>query len=168
MEMKANFSDCRKYRYTLKRIWDKKKGNVLFISLNPALAKEKENNSTNIRGITFARDWGYGGVVFCNLFAYRIKSSKELEKIKNPTGKENDKFLIRETKKAKLVIFSWGNKGKIMNRNKSVIKLLSGLSDFYCLGITKQIEPKHILYLKRNTKPIKLANKKRIKEVSKR
>ena len=35
---KAIISDCSKYRYELHREWDKKKGKVLFIMLNPSTA----------------------------------------------------------------------------------------------------------------------------------
>ena len=153
IKLEADFSKCKRYRYTLKRLWNEEKGNVLFISLNPALAEVNENNSTNRRGISFAKDWGYGGVVFCNLFAYRCKTPKELKKVKDPVGEENNKFLISEANKSKLIIFSWGNHGKIMNRNIEVIKLFNKSTKVYCLGTTKQKEPKHILYLRKDLKP---------------
>ena len=40
---KALISDCGKYRYELHREWDKKKGKVLFIMLNPSTADGLKN-----------------------------------------------------------------------------------------------------------------------------
>ena len=71
IERSAVFSDCRTWRYTLERYWDKSKPFALFILLNPSTADEYKDDPTNRRGIRYANDWGYGGVGFCNLFAYR-------------------------------------------------------------------------------------------------
>ena len=45
---KAIISDCSKYRYELHREWDKKKGKVLFIMLNPSTADHVEDDLTTI------------------------------------------------------------------------------------------------------------------------
>lgn len=147
----ADFSKCKNYRYTLTRFWNKKLPHVLFILLNPSTADESYDDPTNRRGMGFAKKWGYGGVVFCNLFAYRTPFPEELKKAKNPVGPENNKWLKKEAKNAKLIISSWGNHGTFLNRNKEVIKMISKM---HHLGLTKLGEPKHILYLKKSLKPI--------------
>lgn len=42
----AIFSDDRKYRFALFRMWDLKAPNVMFIGLNPSTANEHDNDPT--------------------------------------------------------------------------------------------------------------------------
>ena len=81
----ATFSSCRTYRYSLSRIWDKKKKYVLFVGLNPSTADEEVDDPTIRRCINYAKNWGYGGFLMVNLF-YRI-----LEKLKVERHKLNRK-----------------------------------------------------------------------------
>jgi hypothetical protein len=72
----AIFSDCRKYRFALRRNWDESKPYVMFIGLNPSTADEIENDPTINRCISYARSWGYGGLFMANLFAFRATDHK--------------------------------------------------------------------------------------------
>lgn len=45
---------------------------------------------------------------------------------------------------------SWGNPGRLLNRDKEVISLIS---DLYCLKQNKNGTPHHPLYLSKETKP---------------
>ena len=144
----ADFSSCRTYRYTLKRTWDFDKPGVLFILLNPSTADEKNDDPTNRRGIGFAKLWGFGSIVFCNLFAYRTPYPVELKKEKQPIGPDNDKWIKKEAADADLIVAAWGNHGNFMERNEEVKKLISSMKH---LGLTKSGEPKHILYLPGNS-----------------
>ena len=67
----AELSACGKYRYRLSRIWDDKKPLVLFIMLNPSTADAEQDDPTIRRCIAFAKNWGYGGFMAGNLFAFR-------------------------------------------------------------------------------------------------
>ena len=58
----ATFSECRKYRYSLWRVWDESLPFVLFIGLNPSTADEIEDDPTIRRCINFTKEWGYGGM----------------------------------------------------------------------------------------------------------
>ena len=89
----AVISKCSKYRYSLSRQWNKEKEKVLFIMLNPSKADDKIDDPTVRRCISFAKNWGFGGLMIGNLFAYRTTYPKELFKTKNPKGKDNLKFL---------------------------------------------------------------------------
>ena len=64
----ANFSRCRRYRYTLWRRWDPERPLVMIIGLNPSTADACQDDPTIRRCIGFARVWGYGGLVVTNLF----------------------------------------------------------------------------------------------------
>jgi len=60
----------RQYRYVLWRIFDPAKGLVNFIGLNPSTADERIDDMTIRRCMRFASDWGYGGLLMTNLFAF--------------------------------------------------------------------------------------------------
>jgi len=84
MKSHATFSPCRKYRYSLFRIWDEDKSLVLFIGLNPSTADEKEDDPTIRRCINFAKQWGwgYGGLIMGNLFSFRATQPSDLKQAK--------------------------------------------------------------------------------------
>lgn len=48
MQKSAVFSEWRKYRYSLKRIWDDQKPYVLFIGLNPSTADEESDDDVTL------------------------------------------------------------------------------------------------------------------------
>lgn len=77
MKTGANLSECRRYRFSLWRIWDEALPYALFIGLNPSTADETANDPTITRCINFAKDWGYGGIYMANLFAYRATDPSE-------------------------------------------------------------------------------------------
>ena len=148
MKREAIISKCGKYRYSLVREWNKNKGKVLFIMLNPSTADDKEDDKTIIRCINFAKDWGYGGLMVGNLFAYRTTYPKELFKTKNPEGKDNLKRIKQMIKRSDLVICAWGNK------QGSPPKYLRELSELHYLKLLDDRKtPGHPLRLKKDTKP---------------
>lgn len=145
----AEFSPCRTWRYTLTRVWDKSKPMAMFVGLNPSTADEVRNDPTVRRCIGFAQDWGYGGLIMTNIFAFRATDPKVMKKAEDPVGPENDKWLIRSAEKAGLVVAAWGTHGIHMNRERLVLDLFRGWEDrrLTCLGKTKAGHPKHPLYL---------------------
>lgn len=58
-ESGAIFSDDRRCRFSLFRVWDETKLNIMFIGLNPSTANEIVNDPTIRRVISFASSWGY-------------------------------------------------------------------------------------------------------------
>lgn len=158
----AQLSDCRKYRYALWRTWqgggrhgDPAEHHVMFIGLNPSTADETQDDPTIIRCIGFAKRWGFDGIYMLNLFAYRATSPKDLMKAEDPVGPENNSFLSMYHEPAGLNIACWGAHGVFMKRDQAVIELL-GRENLSCLGITNGGQPKHPLYLKLDTKIIRL------------
>ena len=150
----ANFSSCRKYRYSLSRIWDKQKKFVLFIGLNPSTADEEMDDPTIRRCSGYAQKWGYGGFMMVNLFAYRTTLPSNLKKVKYPVGSENDKYIVKLSKKADITVAAWGNNGNLYSRDKQVFNLVSSLM---CLRINKSGQPAHPLYLKKDLKLTKFS-----------
>lgn len=143
----AIFSDCEKYRYILRRVWDSDKGRAVFVGLNPSTADEIRNDPTVSRMISLSKLWGFGGVSVCNLFAFRATLPSDMKNAENPVGDENDSFILKEIQDAGKVIACWGNHGKFLNRSGNFLK---NLRDYYHFGLTKQGEPHHLLYLRKD------------------
>ena len=115
MKKSAIISDCNKYRYELHREWDKKKGRVLFIMLNPSTADADNNDLTTIRCINFAKKWGYGGLMIGNIYPFRAKRPKDLRKwLNDPAipldrGYRTNRVHVEEmAQQADLIICAWG------------------------------------------------------------
>lgn len=152
----AQFSKDRKYRYALWRTWQVGDGHVMFIGLNPSTADETKDDPTIRRCIGFAKRLGYGGIHMLNLFAFRATSPNDLKRAADPVGPENDKFLRMYFDVLGFNIACWGTHGDFMGRGDKVIELL-GREDLQCFSITKNGQPKHPLYLRRDAEIIFLA-----------
>ncbi|MBD2319872.1 DUF1643 domain-containing protein [Phormidium tenue] len=136
------------YRYSLWREWDIDKSKIVFIMLNPSKADASIDDPTLRRCINFANSWGFGSLIVVNLFAFRTASPLELKKVDNPIGKQNDRYLKKAIKSADRVVVAWGNNGKLMQRDRFVLELLSKHNiQPHCLGITKSGYPCHPLYV---------------------
>ena len=160
----AQFSGDRNYRYTLRIRWAE--GDLVqFIGLNPSTADELQDDPTIRRCKRFAKDFGAGGMVMTNLFAWRSTDPSALTKVQNPIGEEgqfitvggneflnrNDFHLFTTALQCQTRIACWGTHGKILYRGAKVKQWLTGLS---CLSITKNGCPQHPLYLKSDLTPI--------------
>lgn len=146
----AIFSEDRKYRYILFRLWDLNKPSVQFIGLNPSTANEVDNDPTIRRVIKFAMGWGFGGVYMTNLFGLVSPHPEDLLKCEDPVG-ENDKYLQAAWDKCEKTIFAWGAFPEAEERAKQVMKMWNNA---YCLGLNKNGSPKHPLYIPGNIEPI--------------
>ena len=146
----AVFSDCRKYRYALWRMWNEHKPIAMIIGLNPSTAGHTRNDPTITRCISFARSWGYGGVCVTNLFGFRATAPTELKAHHDPIGKENDTWVHEIAKGAAITVAAWGNHGKFLNRS---LEILPSLDQLHCIKMNKSGEPAHPLYLKAELKP---------------
>jgi hypothetical protein len=150
MIMSAELSNCRAYRYSLSRIWDKSKPYVLFIGLNPSTADENTDDPTIKRCVDYARRWGYGGLKMANLFAFRATLPSDLKKASEPIGIDNDSHIKELSKDAEITVVAWSDDGIYLDRDKEVIKFIDNPM---CLNINKSGQPSHPLYQKKTLKP---------------
>lgn len=150
----ATFSPCRKYRYTLLRSWNGDLGQVAFIGLNPSTADENIDDPTIRRCIGFSKAWGFGSLMMLNLFAYRSTNPKGLLSVVDPVGECNDEAIASEASGADLVICAWGTHGKLLSRDKAVVRIIELRKPLLCLGVTQCGRPKHPLYLSSKSTPI--------------
>ena len=150
MESSAVLSPCRLYRYELWRRWDGSRGVVMIIGLNPSTADEAHDDPTVRRCITYARDWGYGGLCLTNLFALRATHPAALKTATDPIGPENDLHLRTAARLADLRVAAWGVNGAHRGRATAVLSSLCGL---HCLRLSRNGHPMHPLYLPRGLRP---------------
>lgn len=148
----ANFSRCRRFRYTLWRRWDDDGPMVMIIGLNPSTADAHRNDPTIRRCIRFARDWGAGGLIVTNLFAYRATYPTELKAAPDPVGPRNDLWIRYMAAQAGIIVAAWGNHGSWLGRSEQLCPMLAGR--LYCLRLTKAGQPAHPLYLPADLKPV--------------
>jgi len=152
MDKSAIISDCQHYRYELRRMWDDSKPFVLFIGLNPSTADAEMEDNTSRVCINYAKRWGYGGLLFGNLFAYRSTDQSALYTAADPVGPKNDHWLKKLQVEAKLVVCAWTATGAHQNRNKAV---LSFVHEPHCLVKLKSGHPGHPLYKRADLQPVR-------------
>lgn len=140
----ATFSECRKYRYCLWRIWDRSKPMVMFIGLNPSSANEIDSDPTINSVGRISKFNGYGGFFMMNCFA---QVSTDPDQLTDIDYQLNDEWLKAVGQLCKDVVFAWGafDVVKDTGRDKQLSELFPNAM---CLLINKLGSPKHPLYAK--------------------
>jgi hypothetical protein len=152
----AKFSDCEKYRYELCEVWDSKRPMLLWILMNPSVANLDHSDPTLIKTGKYARAWGFGGQLIGNVHAYRATNSKDMLKVDDPVGPENDNALVKMAKRSKLIVLAYGIPPKrLSERGIYVANLLAETYDLYYLKLNSDGSPSHPLYLPGNLQPQK-------------
>ena len=159
----ARFSPDRKYRYLLARqIGFGDQGTVTFIMLNPSTANETQDDPTIRRCISFANRWSYGWLYVVNLSPLRATDPKDLINAgPEPADvwEENIATICDTVLASDLMIAAWGVHGAADCRAPKVIDALArslgfvGYGGIHCLGVTKNEQPRHPLYVKCDTQP---------------
>lgn len=152
----AIISEDKKYRYSLWRVWQKKKPKVLFIMLNPSTADAETDDATIRRCRGYAEAWGYGGFFVGNLFPFRSPEPKDLLKCENPIGHNNEEYLKTMKEHCCLVVCAWGNSSIVSKIEKRFpdYKPLKHFYHLHYLELSKDGTPKHPLYLPKSLTPI--------------
>ena len=155
-------SPDKRYRYWLEAKVSDHDGRVcMFLMLNPSTADAVKSDSTVSTCKRFARDWGYGTMRVCNLFALRSPYPRILKESTDPVGPENDGWIVRNARDADVILCAWGNHGSLLDRNTQVQQMLEleGLSGkIRHLGLTKMGQPRHPLRLTADKVPVRFLN----------
>lgn len=156
IESCAVLSECQNYRYLLTRIWDTSKPLVMFIMLNPSIADGLDNDPTIRRCINFAKSWGFGGILVCNLFGLRSTQPQKILEVNDPEGVYNSRIMFITQLMTKMVICAWGNE-KIIKRKFGKVDASDWITipyeKQYHLKVSKTNIPSHPLYLKSDLLP---------------
>ena len=150
IKRRAILSPDGMYRYRLDRSWDEGP-TVLFVMLNPSTADGMEDDPTLRRCIGFAQEWGYGSLMVANLYAFRATDPTELKTAADPIGPDCSFYLRQCLSEASLVVAAWESNAE-PDRAAEVLAQLG--PDPRALGWNKDGQPKHPLYLRRDTLPM--------------
>lgn len=150
--MTAVISECGAYRYHLTRVLGAGHGAVVFIGVNPSTADATTDDATVRKWIGFTRRWGFGVMQVGNLFAYRATDVRQLGKVPDPIGPENDRYLRALLDQATLVVPCWGSQAKLPARARMRIEAVRELlcesgRPVKVLGLTTSGDPRHPLFL---------------------
>ena len=145
-----------RYRYLLKVPLSGGAGVCLFLMLNPGSRDEdRKRHPTRERCEGFAREWGYGELWTCNLFALRSPKPSALRDSTDPVGPDNDRHILRAARRACIIVCAWGGSRVARERARKVARMLiaNGHSEkLHTLGeLTKHGQPRHPLFVRADT-----------------
>jgi len=172
--IKANFSECKRYRYTLDlrfKKCDKRDKHLSIILKNPSSADEFKADKT----IATAQRYIYehfldvASLSVLNIFAYRATLAKDIATLLrekgalSAIGEENDAYIKDRCAKADFVLVAWGgssgiNQKAYTKRVDEVFGLLKGLKKPIFRNPKKGSElfPFHACYWDYATSPIEM------------
>ena len=142
----AELSADGKYRWWLRRTFEDGKGVVCFIMLNPSTADANIDDPTIRQCMGFAHRWGYRTLSVRNLFPYRAANPRKLLTACDPIGSDRGNNELAAGFTAELVVAAWGT-WVPFERDKEAIQLSRG-REMKCLGVTKNGNPRHPLYVR--------------------
>lgn len=121
---------------------------------NPSTADHDRSDPTITRMIGFAKREGAGSLLVVNVMAYRATDPKKVRKAEDPVGPENIRYILIASSEAKVFVVAWGAiHWSLRERALPGIKAAVGRKGgVVCLGKTKFGDPRHPLYLSRQTK----------------
>lgn len=160
----VDFSDCKKYRYSLIRDWSRGERNespptCMFVMLNPSTATVQRDDPTVKKCSNYTLKWGYSRLIVLNIFALRSTDPALLYKIEDPIGPLSDHYIKKYISSLKnhkdRLILAWGAHGLFLDRGKTVCNIISKYSiEPYCLKVNKlSLQPSHPLYIKLDVEP---------------
>ena len=156
LEKNAVISECRTYRYTLSRVWDTNFPKLGIVMLNPSRADALKDDPTIRRCVGFAKRWKFGSLVVVNVYSARLTNPEYLQIIGEPIGPETERYFKESLTDAEMVLLAWGSNIK-GNQAAHAIQWLQEVNTngkrFVHLGLTKDGQPKHPLYIKSDTVP---------------
>lgn len=148
----AVLSDCGRYRYRLWRLWNADAPVMVWVMLNPSTADADTDDPTIRKCIGFAKAHGYGGIIVVNLFAWRATDPKELPKVADPVGPDNDEHILWACRAPLIatVVAGWGADKFARARASRVRVLIHGATGrrLQCFRKSEKTgAPWHPLYL---------------------
>lgn len=151
--MSAVISDCGRYRYRLDRSLGMLGGPVYaFFGVNPSTADAEIDDATVRKWTGFVTRWGGSRFIVGNVFAYRATDVRELARVDDPIGRENNDYLQQIVGESDILVPCWGNVTKVPRDLRLHFRwLLRALNEsgktVQCFGLSKGGDPLHPLML---------------------
>lgn len=146
MTKAAIFSDCKKYRYVLTRIWDESKPKAMCVGLNPSTANAESDDPTINNLIRILSHLSFGGLYMTNLFALVTSDPEKLRECVDPVC-GNDEVLKHTYENSNAIIFCWGAFPMAAYRARKIAPMFPNA---LCFGKNKNGTPMHPLALMYN------------------
>ncbi|TYR79358.1 DUF1643 domain-containing protein [Priestia megaterium] len=165
MKREAIFDETGTYRYSLTRKWSEENDRkVTFILAYPNHANEYKEDPAVRKCVELAKKWGFGSLEIVHLFSYQTDHISFLRTLtkQEAVGVNNDYYLLSAIEHVDLIIAAWGDYGSLYNRQDEIKQYIKN-KPLYCLGITKQLFPKHILSVAASAELQRFASKRPIK-----
>lgn len=129
----------------------------MFIGLNPSTANENDNDPTIKSVCRIAKHNGFGGAYMLNCFPLISTNPAVLIEFYDTLYHEaedieNMRWLLEVKRQCAEVVFAWGSFDIAKARTNAII---GHFKDAKALAINKNGTPKHPLYVKGDTIPIK-------------
>jgi hypothetical protein len=146
------------YRFTLSRVWDKTRGQLCWVMLNPSTADATKDDPTITRCINFAVSWGFGAITVVNLFALRATDPRQLSVVEDAIGPANESYVLGAMHQSLMTVAAWG--ASIPRRHaEHVARMRAALlayeqSAVHVLGLTKHGQPRHPLFVPAMTRSV--------------
>jgi len=140
----AIFSDDRKYRYALWRMWNPVLPILGCVGLNPSDANGERNDPTIKRGIVRGGRYGFGGFIMTNMHGLVSTDPNALLNNPDAVGELNDYYIKQMVELTECQICGWGSFKPVKYRETAVYSMLKNP---VCLGVNDDGHPKHPLYV---------------------
>jgi len=155
-KIRARFSECGRYRYELEEVWTGGHPRlVMWLMMNPSVARIEHADPTLIRTGRFSRTWGFGGQLIGNVYAYRATNGRELLRAGDPAGPGNDAAILAMAARAEIVVLAYGQLPTFLRPGaRNVVNMLRrSNARLTYLRLSKDGTPQHPLYLPGNLEP---------------
>lgn len=129
----AHFSECRTWRYWLRRVLRDHGRKATWIMLNPSTAGAFSDDPTTTQCMHRMFRAGYTRYEAVNLFALVGTDPACLHTAPDPVGPLNDRAIRHAVDDADLIVVAWGRDGALYGRAATVLAALQGY-ELMCLG----------------------------------
>lgn len=150
MGSSAIISPCGRYRYRLER--DNLGGSrtATVIMVNPSTADAEQDDATIRKLKGFAARNDIGRIIVVNKLAWRATDVRDIAKVVDPIGPDNDQHIAEAVRAADVVIVAWGPVSKLpvylRRRWLEVVRIIERhRTTIYALGTAKCGHPRHPL-----------------------
>ncbi|MEG3593287.1 MAG: DUF1643 domain-containing protein [Pseudomonadota bacterium] len=143
----SEWSHGRRRRYRLGRFWGS--GPIAcVIGLNPSRADDKYDDPTNRRLIGLLTGLGFAGYWLVNLISESTPYPDDLGSGPRRLSAINHRSIQNSINDTDQTILAWGRGGRRCPFRK---RIASSIQHPTCFGLTRDGEPKHPLYLPKNS-----------------
>lgn len=152
LKSNAVFSPCRTWRYLLYREVQATGPLILFSGINGSTAAEDDEDQTSMKWRGFTLRYGGRAYMAVNPFAKTATDPRELAKVADPIGPDNDRHIADALAKADILVPCWGNRTKAPKHLRHrfdwmLAQMFATGKPVLTFGLTKGGDPKHPLML---------------------